>query len=478
MNLAIIITISHYKDENFNKLKATENDFKYMSNIIEKSNKYKFIKKIKTSINSEPLKEQLTELIENLEGKAINEVFVYFSGHGYYDRAKDEFYYCVSDTKPEKIETTAISNTFLDNIVRNLNPKTYVKIIDACNSGINLIKGVKELNENEFSDVIYRESSRFENCFFLSSSKFNQASYTEEDNSMSAYTKCLLKAIYKILITDRKSSIKYVYLINVIGELFMQQKRQTPRGIIQSAGNEIFINKNDDVINYLKNIKNNIMNNSQINKKYELPTKEKAISFKNELIKEFINQLKSKKGQGDQIKLKDYKLDFQNVMPDEIYLKEKIGQWIKNNKTNKFLFAEPKYEIEYKFTKPFRMIINTLQNTESVKKLSSFEPYIDKENCCKIIKIYSIKNEILPIFQVQIVTLFNANKVYLLYNNACLIPKNWSEYGEYERSETIGELSFVINSTNYKARLKNIVDEINLYMNNILVKYIEELELS
>ena len=63
------------------------------------------------------------------EQDSIEDFFFYFTGHGQCD--EDEFYYLLSDFSFSELKQTSLENSELDNWIRNLNPKTTIKVVDA-----------------------------------------------------------------------------------------------------------------------------------------------------------------------------------------------------------------------------------------------------------------------------------------------------------------------------------------------------------
>jgi hypothetical protein len=166
-NISIIIGISKY--ENISSLPGCVNDVTLMRDLLNLTNKYHKNLLISEDTNAVQVKEQLSEFITKQKSNTINEVFFYFIGHGYFDG--NEFRYILSDFEKDKINQTTLSNDYLDNLLRTLNAKFTVKVVDACNSGIPYIKSA---NENKYFEDIEKSIN---NCCFMFSSNSIQPSY-------------------------------------------------------------------------------------------------------------------------------------------------------------------------------------------------------------------------------------------------------------------------------------------------------------
>ncbi len=84
------------------------------------------------------MKRELFQFVLRNKGRVLDEALFYFSGHG---QSKDEeFYFALSDFEESRRNTTSLKNTELDVFLRALNPKLAVKIVDACNAGVQYIK--------------------------------------------------------------------------------------------------------------------------------------------------------------------------------------------------------------------------------------------------------------------------------------------------------------------------------------------------
>jgi len=472
INLAIIVTISKYKSEYFNDLNSTENDFKYMSELLNKTKKYDKILEIKTSRKSDAIIKEIRKLIDSYKNQEINEVLFYFSGHGYNNGEK--FYYCVTYSEVSKLRETAISLDEIDDLIRELNPFNYVRIIDACNSGSKIIKGIPKTIENE------NRTSEFNNCFFFSSSRSNEESLVDPDSNMGYYTKGFVNSIYAAIITDKINPLTFADLVKKLGIYFEKNVKQKPLIEEQHTGSEIFINSTPELIEYLKSIKDIIKSTATEPKELlSIPSEIEALDFKDKLTTLLIEGLSNKRKQGKEIKNRKYSVETEAILPDKIFQKAKIGAWIEEHQGKCFLFAKPVYDERYigsPLTKIFDGYLNYNKNNYETY-LSSFESFVDAENTCKNILMKSTESSVLPEFLIQVVFLFNANKIYILYNLSYRVPKNWKEHGKFITKSDVIVTPIKIFDPNSKIITDKIVNDINIYFNEILATYITELEL-
>lgn len=235
-NYAVILGVDEYTHAN--NLPSCANDVKAIEGLLQATEKYEILR-----FSGVETKDKILEEISNLlpaDASDVGEVLFFFSGHGMQDA---DMHYILKDTNPQMISSTALNNKELDNIVRKSSPKLFVKIIDACNSGLSYIKSAGSL----IPDDIVLPSKEFENCIFMCSSK--QSQYSLAGNPYSKFTKVLIDAVYH---TTGKT-VKFSDLQNYLSDVFTREgSNQTPYFSTQCDGTEIFCNKTERVIEYLK----------------------------------------------------------------------------------------------------------------------------------------------------------------------------------------------------------------------------------
>lgn len=473
-NLAIILSISKYNTSSgFGNLNFVENDNKYITSILENSKKYTIAISINKSCKSSGFRSRLDDLLTKYKDIEINELLIYFSGHGYSNG--DEFYLCCSDSDINNISSTAISSQEIDDIARNLNVKRYVKIIDACNSGTSYIKGVNMQNMNNSN--ILETVSNLNECYFLCSCDEKQKSSIDPNSRASKFTLSIVKSLYDHFITRKEKNLPYTVLQAKVEEFFRDDIYQTPKMTMQGECGYIFLEKNEELEIYLKSIREEITYKETVKKETNIVTEKEAISYSEKFISLLESYISNKKFQGSVISKMNYKIGKEYIVPFSVHESKKIGEWIVNNRNQKYIFAEAHYTERY-VGSPFEKFADSLSGNSKnyITELTSFKLNVNEENSCLNFSIVS-ENEGLPKFSVQVILMFNINKLYVLYNFLYAFPKNWKEYNNFISNGKVGILAIKLLSDDLDKYVKQLVTEISDYTNSILNKYISELEL-
>lgn len=225
-NLAIVISVSDYIGD-ARPLPACKNDGSAIFSIIEASGRFDEILYINSDTNASPVKERLANFTKGYIGKNVEEVFFYFTGHGEF--SGDELYYLLSDYQSKKRKQTSLENTELDGLIRALSPNLFIKIVDACHSGISYIK-----SSDEFREYIKSSNQKLGKLYFMFSSQSNQFSY--QDDSISYFTESVLKAIHN----HGSDTIRYKDVMSFVSDDFEGRTEQTPMFVTQADFTEIF----------------------------------------------------------------------------------------------------------------------------------------------------------------------------------------------------------------------------------------------
>lgn len=229
-NVAIIIAVSEYK--NVTPLPGCKNDYKLISDILKATNKYTEILEIHDNTDSLNVKECLVNFFSKIRGEEIGELFFYYTGHGTYDGDEEDLKFVLTDYVKEQYNTTTLSNNFIDQQIRGIDPKLTVKVVDACNSGIPYIKGDLEVSQ------IFEQKKAISNLYFMFSSHSDQFSYVD---TISHFTKIFAEAV----LNYKGNEISYSSIIEYIKDKFAQSSKQTPYFITQGAMSDIFCNSTD-----------------------------------------------------------------------------------------------------------------------------------------------------------------------------------------------------------------------------------------
>jgi len=226
MKIAIIISVSEYNE--LTPLPACRKDSDGIDILLRESGAYSEILHINSNTDSVSVKEKLVNFIDGLKTKNIEELFFFYSGHGSFN--SDEFYFLFSNYQKSKINTTSLKNSELDNLFRALSPKITIKVIDACQSGVNYIK-----DESSISTYLKGTSNNFDKCYFFFSSYSNQSSF--QDDNFSAFTKSFLNSF----IVHKSNSIRYKDIMDYISDDFeLSPLNQKPYFIVQADFTESF----------------------------------------------------------------------------------------------------------------------------------------------------------------------------------------------------------------------------------------------
>jgi Caspase domain len=246
VKLSIVIGVSQYSS--LKSLPCCENDVELMKILVGAETRFNDHLIISESVPSSEVRDKIAAFIgkyKTSNGESIDEIFFYFSGHGGYDSASEEYYYCLSDYDPNKANSTSLVNSQLDDQFRALRPKVLAKVVDACQSGTRYIKA-----DDLLSGVFEKDSARLESCYFLFSSDMNQNSFG--DKHFSYFTKALLKAVAD----HPQSSIRYSDLINYLRDHFNDANgigpSQKPQFVTQGAHLEVFCDITQELRQRLK----------------------------------------------------------------------------------------------------------------------------------------------------------------------------------------------------------------------------------
>jgi hypothetical protein len=238
-NLGIVIAVSNYTHDAEN-LPACSRDGAAMAEVLRLSGRFDEILRIEQDTISTQVKQRLAEFVMLHSNSNITEVVFYFTGHGeYYDT---EFYFLLTDYQKRLIKQTSLDNAELDNMVRSLKPELFVKIVDACHSGMTYIK-----SPEDFSEYAKSANAIFKNIYFMFSSQSEQFSY--QNAEISYFTESILKAIAN----HSAESIRYKDVMDYVSDDFRNRDFQRPFFVTQADYTEIFCDVTEPLKNLLAN---------------------------------------------------------------------------------------------------------------------------------------------------------------------------------------------------------------------------------
>ena len=219
-NAAILIGNSSYSS--LRALPCCKADLHAMKELIEATEKYSDIYIVEDS-DADVLKTKVREAIRDCT--STEELFFYFSGHGY--QHENDFYLCASDFDTRRPNATGISTDELHTLLRLANAELVVKVLDACNSGTLLVKA-----ESPFQS---HEKQGFKNLIQISSCRENQYSLTGE--ALSVFTDQFRAAA----LNKHEGPVYYTDIVNSLRDSFIQNDDQTPFFVSQVTGRESFV---------------------------------------------------------------------------------------------------------------------------------------------------------------------------------------------------------------------------------------------
>ena len=197
-----------------------------MVQMLRSSERFSDILHIESETVGTNVKQKVADFAKVHKDKEIGEVFFYFTGHGEF--VGDEFYYLLSDYQAKKRNQTSLENSELDGIIRSLSPSLFVKVVDACHSGVSYIK-----TADDFRDYLKSADKKFDKLYFMFSSQAEQVSY--QSDQISYFTESILKSICR----HPSTTIRYKDVMSFVADEFKELNYQTPLFITQADFTEV-----------------------------------------------------------------------------------------------------------------------------------------------------------------------------------------------------------------------------------------------
>jgi len=349
VKLAIIFGVSEY--QNYDSLKACKNDADLVHKIFQKLGKFDDTCFLAGSVKAFEAKQKITEFINNHKDASVEELVFYYTGHG--ARYDDDFFYVFSDFNEKRKEVTALRNSELDGLIRNLNPKLTVKVIDACYSGSTYIKSDDDIKPTLEKSA--KENS-LNNLYFFHSSSSDEASLANELYSFFTFSFC--KSI-----ADLDGAIRYRDIMAYVADDMSQSGYPKPTFVVQADNTEVFGEIDIDFKKYVKECLN-IQDETLVlaeERKEETSEAEKEDHFLKEIQKnsqevfcskeeaigniELLRELLRQSNWPDQItSMFDIEIDSIDHARS-IRNSVEIGRWLSENSDSNY-FATPTYDTE------------------------------------------------------------------------------------------------------------------------------------
>ncbi|WP_439408562.1 caspase family protein [Bradyrhizobium sp. DASA03076] len=219
-NSAILIGNSQYR--NLQDLDCCRADLAAMHELLAATQKFDNITTVE-NVDADTLKQQLQEAVDKVASP--NELFFYFSGHGY--GHEGELFYCTTNFDAKQPNLTGLSTTELHAILRPANAALVVKVIDACCSGTRLIK-----SEESIFGV---PKDGFQSIIQIASSLETQGSLTGDP--LSLFTGKFRDAALR----KSEGPVSFMDIINGLKDAFIDDESQTPFFVLQTTGREHFV---------------------------------------------------------------------------------------------------------------------------------------------------------------------------------------------------------------------------------------------
>lgn len=444
-NIAIIIGVSEY--QNLNNLPGCNNDFNLISKIIRTTEKYDDVLEINSNTLSLDVKEKLSAFINNKKNDDIDELFFYYSGHGYYDG--DDLLYILTDYVNERINSTSISNSFIDNLFRELNPKLLVKVVDACNSGIQYIKGIENIPN------IFEEKKDLNNCYFMFSSHSNQSSYV---NNLSHFTKSFSKSILE----HSGQNISYSNIIDYIKDSFIDNSLQVPYFITQGSLTENFCSISEKIraidINLFEENSNDIKETRSLTDIIKESSK-KYVS-KNQ-VDDILTEIKKEISD----KVKEWNLGelFEAIIStrqnySDVHGIKEVAKWVNDNKNDYFVKVKKVEVKSVKTYNAFSTLTSNLGNLYSTYRPDSIYSNLDVEfDTISIMAEPKFNN--LKKYECNIILLISRYNIKVFYNFVSYKETGWDVYSANKISNWKTFSFEYLNWVNNRINVSDIVVE-------------------
>ena len=219
-NVAILIGNAEYSS--LPTLDCCKADVQAMKELLEATKKFAGIRTVENA-TADTIKAKVRQAID--ESSSTDELFLYFSGHGY--QHESGFYLCATDFDSKRPNATGLSIDELHALLRLADANLVVKVIDACNSGTPLVKA-----EPQFQ---IHDKQGFKNIIQISSCREDQNSATGQP--LSLFTEKFRAAALR----KTEGAVYYTDIVSSLRDTFIHNDDQTPFFVFQVTGRESFV---------------------------------------------------------------------------------------------------------------------------------------------------------------------------------------------------------------------------------------------
>ncbi|MFJ9452186.1 caspase family protein [Herbaspirillum sp. NPDC101397] len=239
-NLAIILGVTNYQSPN-RPLPACTNDVALIEALARRGGEFQDVVVLQ-SRDAEAVKMELAEVIRRYEYDDIGHLFFYFTGHG--EEVNGEFCYLLRNYDKSCAAQTSISNSDLDQMLLSLSPVLFVKVVDACYSGVAYIKDGSSRFDS-YKDFI---KGKHPKIYFMASSEGDQRSYADVRGS--DFTNAFARGV----VSQSSELVRYKAIADFVTDAFENKGGQVPYFIVQGNQTETFGTYAADVKELIKDM--------------------------------------------------------------------------------------------------------------------------------------------------------------------------------------------------------------------------------
>ncbi|WP_024607200.1 caspase family protein [Pseudoalteromonas sp. TAB23] len=454
MNLAVIIGVEKYKSADFDNLLACKNDAKVIGDVLNDVKDIQETLFINDNEAGYEVKRKISELVEKYKGEEIDEFIFYFTGHG--DRYDDDFFYLLSDFDLRKRESTGLRNSEVDDWIKTLSPKLFVKIVDACFSGTQYIK-----SESNTESELKKSAQKYglNDIYFWFSSRENQTSFAGKE--FSRFTESILTAV-----SEHNGDVRYRDIMASVADDLSKNEDSKPIFVTQADNIEKFghvttathkiiyeaFGLDEPSVIPQTNDLRSPMNDSAVNKEDTRPSKRKETSifelvktksdeicFSEDKLLKFLDSFNENMSSWDADLLSVYEINKESdLRTHHVPNIKEVGNWLMKNITKNYFskptYAESTFEVEeYKALPEKPSMTNVSQrlgfniarsisqrtNTEyKLEKITKTKKYIDGFDYT-----HSAENRILKFLFKPKIELGQAISLYIvpIYSNTHIV---------------------------------------------------------
>jgi len=218
----VVILVGNTEYRTLGSLACCGGDLAAIQELLETTGKFQIVEVILNQDSSQ-LKDRIRSTVDAHSN--IEEIFFYFTGHGYQNEA--DFFFCATNFDAHRPNETGLSSEELHTFLRPANADLVVKIIDACSSGALLFKAD--------GSVVPISKQGFKNVIQIASCLDSQSSLAGDP--LSLFTEKFVSAALR----KTEGTVYYTDIIDALRDEFLNNNSQTPHFVSQGTGREYFV---------------------------------------------------------------------------------------------------------------------------------------------------------------------------------------------------------------------------------------------